>query len=61
MRRKPLVLPGLLLLACKQDTFVRKKKSVKRAEVLSYFSGLPKAKTEQGWLKAKFTNAAKLN
>lgn len=60
MSKKPLVLPGLLLLVCKQDTFVRKK-SVKRAAGLSYFSGLPKAKMEREWLKGKLTNAAKLN
>lgn len=32
-----------------------------RAAGLSYFSGLPKAKTAWGWLKGKFTNAAKVN
>lgn len=32
-----------------------------RAAGLSYFSDLPKAKTEWGWLKGKFTNAAKVN
>lgn len=58
--KKSLLWPGLSLLVCKQDTSVRTK-SVKRAAGLSYFRGPPKAKTERGWLKGKFTNAAKLN
>lgn len=36
-------------------------KTCQRAAGLSYFSDLPKAKTEWGWLKGKFTNAAKVN